>query len=179
MSGLTLSGQYRFVTLTSSPETHNRDFQRDFRCLIMRLRRKKLVTAYIRVGEMTKTGLYHQHLVFRGDYIDQAYLSYLWDKLHHAPIVDIRRVKQGRQAAGYLAKYCSKENSGRLSWSWSWVYRGFCRDWQHWKRVCRVRGVSYAEMIRGWTVGLKIGIDYLHRNISYLTGYYLLIYDDG
>ena len=179
MSGLVLDGSYRFVTLTTSDESANKAFQQHFRCLMMRLRRRGLVKAYIRVGEMTKSGLYHQHIVFRGEYIEQVYLSYLWEKLHHAPIVDIRRVKQGRQTAGYLAKYCSKENSGRLSWSWSWVYRGFCRDWQRWKRICRATGKSYGEMVRGWSVGLRIGLDYLHETIKNLTQYYFLVYDDG
>ncbi len=178
MSGLTLDGQYRFVTLTTKDQGDNKAFQRHFRCLIMRLKRRGLVKAYIRVGELTKSGLYHQHLVFRGEYIEQAYLSYLWDIIHHAPVVDIRRVGQGHRVAGYLAKYCSKENSGRLSWSWSWVYRGFCRDWLYWKRVCRVRGTTYGEMIRGWSVGLRMGLDYLHENIKNLTAYWLLVYDD-
>lgn len=132
ISGLEKDSRCRFVTLTSSPESKN-FVQQDLRRLIMRLRRKGVLTDYIRVVELTKSGFQHVHMIYRGRYIPQPALSNLWDEIHQAPIVDIRSIKASkshiRGAAGELAKYMAKEGSRRYSWSWGWVYKGFVRTW--------------------------------------------------
>lgn len=133
ISGLEKDPDCRFVTLTSSPQSAN-PIQRDFRRLTMRLKRLHLLTDYIKVIELTQSGLEHIHMVFRGSYIESQLLSHLWDKIHQAPNTDIRRVWQAqssyRRVAGYIAKEMSKQGYRRYSWSWGWVYKGFVGIWK-------------------------------------------------
>lgn len=101
-----------------------------------RLKRRGLYTGYIQVPEFTKSGLAHIHVILRGSYIDQALLSAMWEQIHGAKIVDIRRIKDihgKNRMANEMAKYLAKENALRYSWSWTWVWKGFCRDWQNLK----------------------------------------------
>lgn len=114
--------------------------------------------AYIKVPELSKNGKQHLHVLFRGKYIDQAYLSSQWQEIHKAKIVDIRKVKYTRtkkQIGAYMAKYMSKENTFRYAWSWSWVWRGFCRHWTLLKRAWRYQNYlgmdsSFQELIQIW-----------------------------
>lgn len=132
MSGIERGGQFRFLTLTSSNDSPD-SCQRDWRALYMRLKRRGLVSAYIKVPEASKNGKQHLHVLYRGSYISQAYLSEVWQELHKAKVVDIRKAwskGNNRRLASYMAKYMSKENFWRYSWSWSWVWRGFVKDWQ-------------------------------------------------
>lgn len=138
ISGLEKGGSLRLITLTSSDAAPG-DIQRSFRKLIMRLRRRQLCHDYIKVVEEKDDGRRHIHMCFRGQYIDQAYLSALWEEIHASPVVDIRQVKTGSRhklaVAGYLAKYMAKELTRRYSWSWGWVYKGFVGVWREAKHM--------------------------------------------
>ena len=140
ISGLEKDSRCRFVTLTSSLTSKN-FIQQDLRRLIMRLKRKGVLTDYIRVIESTKSGLQHVHMIYRGQYIPQPVLSALWSEIHQAPVVDIRSVKPSRHhlrgAAAELAKYMAKESCHRYSWSWGWVYKGFVKTWMQAKSLFR------------------------------------------
>ncbi|MBA7537484.1 hypothetical protein ES705_29753 [subsurface metagenome] len=140
ISGLEKDPRCRFLTLTSSPKAKN-PIQKDLRRLFERLRRRGLLTDYIRVIEMTKQGRQHAHIIYRGDYINQMWISKMWEKIHQSPVVDIRSVKQTgrgkRRAAAYLAKYMAKEGAHKYSWSWGWVYKGFVKTWMAAKRLYR------------------------------------------
>lgn len=157
ISGVKKGGCLRFLTLTSSVEAPA-DIQRSFHTLKARIDRRKIKFAYIRVTEYTKAGRKHLHIIFRGDYMQQAMLSAWWNEIHQSPIVDIRRVKpygSPKRLAGYMAKYMSKDNAGRLSWSWEWVWRGFCRDWttykSWWRLFIEVPGkTTFKNCIYGW-----------------------------
>jgi len=147
-SGLEKMGNVRLLTLTSSPESG--DFQRDFRVLIKRLQRRGLIEDYIRCPELSGTGLRHDHILFRGSYIDQAYLSYLWGKIHGSPVIDIRCVYRRHRLACYLASYLSKSPAGKYSYSWGWVWRGFAQSWRILKRTSRSFGWTYKELLTNW-----------------------------
>lgn len=139
MSGIERGGQLRFLTLTSTPDSPP-DIQRSWRKLHMRLRRRGLVQGYIRVTETTESGLLHLHILFRGSYISQRWISATWKEIHGAPIVDIRPFRLStnpKKTANYMAKYMSKDSASRYSWSWGWVWRGFCRHWLILKRRVR------------------------------------------
>lgn len=131
--GLEIGGSLRLLTLTSSPQAVN-NMQRDWRRLYMRLRRRNLITGYIKVHEYTDSGLEHIHVIYRGDYIGQRAISAAWNEIHQSPIVHIKHVNLRRRSkarvANYLAKYMSKDLYKRYSWSWGWVYRGFVKVWQ-------------------------------------------------
>jgi len=170
-SGLERQGNVRLLTLTSSPSSG--DFQQDFRKLIMRLRRRGLVTDYIRCPEKTQTGLRHDHILFRGSYIEQAYLSYLWREIHNSPVVDIRRVGGRHRLACYLANYLAKSPSGRYSYSWDWVWKGFAKSWKILKRVSRELGWTYQELLTNWQwcVRVKMKPEDRLREMGYVFGY--------
>lgn len=149
-SGLRLPGEYRFLTLTHSPEAKRLglDIRASFRALVMRLRRRRVLTGYIRVLEFTQAGEPHLHVLLRGGYICQVLLSRAWAEIHHSPIVDIRAVRSPRGAAGYLGKYLVKDPLSRYSWSWDWVWKGFVGDW---KMLCRVK------LGQGWPMEKVLG----------------------
>ncbi|GAH18465.1 unnamed protein product [marine sediment metagenome] len=96
------------------------------------MRRRGLLTGYIKVPELSKNMKQHVHVLFRGKYIEQALISAWWEEIHHAKVVDIRKVyyhHSPKRIASYMAKYMSKENTYRYSWNWGWVWRGFVKDW--------------------------------------------------
>ncbi|MBA7707912.1 hypothetical protein ES703_116796 [subsurface metagenome] len=156
MSGLERKGNLRLLTLTSSPGSG--DFQRDFRKLQARLQRRGLLESYIRVPELTKTGLRHDHILFRGSYIEQVFLSRLWAEIHNSPVVDIRRVGGRRRLACYLASYLAKSPAGRYSYSWSWVWRGFAKSWARLKRFISEGGYDFQEGLTYWKRCCRLNI---------------------
>ncbi|MBA7699461.1 hypothetical protein ES703_108158 [subsurface metagenome] len=155
-SGLYRKGDTRLLTLTSSPASG--DFQKDFRKLIMRLRRRNLVSDYIRCPEYTKSGLRHDHIIFRGSYIEQAYLSHLWAEIHHSPVVDIRKTWGSHRMASYLANYLAKSPAGRYSYSWAWVWKGFAWSWAILKKANRELNWDYRTLLTRWRISVILNI---------------------
>jgi len=105
-----------FLTLTCAPAKHA-DRESAFRAmgaalprLFKRIRRAfpRERIEYLAVWEVTKAGWPHLHVVARGPYIPQRWLSHHWQQLTGAPIVDIRAVRGSRDAARYVAKYLTK-----------------------------------------------------------------------
>ena len=138
MSGLTVGKsrceRLRFMTLTSSPEAKGRNLNADFRALKMRILRKfhfKMKYWKIRTNE----GNGVLHIVFRGRYIPQKWLSEQWSDIHKSPIVDIRSLYETRKGltgiAFYLVgNYLTKQSFERMSWGYSWVFPAFVRSWK-------------------------------------------------
>lgn len=156
MSGLERGENVRLLTLTSSPESGN--FQNDFRKLIKRLNRRGLITSYIRVPELCKSGLRHDHIIIRGSYIEQQYLSYLWKSLHHAEVVDIRKVSKKPGLASYLANYISKNPASRYSYSWGWVWKGFVHSWKGLKGFSKEMGWPFIRLLTTWRWCVRMNI---------------------
>lgn len=161
----------RWITLTTSPENSDK-FQKNWRKLIMRLRRKGLVNEYLRVPERTpkgwkklpsgkwiyvKGGTRHEHILFLGSYIQQHYLSYLWKKISGDAVVWISKV--GLKTAQYLAKYASKCPEWRVSNSRSWCRRRLCGEWADWKRACRELHIGFKEMLAHWKNTLFLNVN--------------------
>ena len=151
----------------------------------MRLRRQGILTDYIRVVELTKSGFEHVHLIYRGHYIPQPVLSKLWQEIHQAPIVDIRSVKSSKRhmrgAAAELAKYMAKEGCRRYSWSWGWVYKGFVRTWtlakSLFRRILHYHPIpgAFSRFLELWHIHLRGRsppshlLDFLQRQLSIVT----------
>ncbi len=162
ISGIERGGDLRFLTLTSSKESPV-SCQKSFRSLYKRLQRRGLIKGYIKVPELSRNGKQHLHVLFRGSYIEQAYLSHVWQELHKAKVIDIRRVHSSvdkRKLASDMASYMSKTNAFRYSWNWDWVWRGFCRDWTKLKRLWRswneaTTNYSFDDLLRWWRLWLK------------------------
>jgi len=152
MSGLRLGGELKFITLTTSEESWaaGKRIQTSFRALVMRLRRRGWCSGYVRVIEYTKAGLPHYHVIMRGPYIPQSYLSQMWGEIHLSPIVDVRAVRGKVGAASYLAKYLGKDRASRYSWSWDWVWRGFARDWRNLVAEMLAHQVFMFDIISMW-----------------------------
>jgi len=149
MSGLTVGKsrkeRLRFMTLTSSTESVGRNLNADFRALKMRIFRKyhfKMKYWKIRTNE----GNGVLHIVFRGRYIPQEWLSEQWADIHKSPIVDIRSLREtGKGLQGivfYLVgNYLAKQSFERMSWGYSWVFPAFVRSW---KRLIEKYGFKQA-----------------------------------
>ena len=137
LSGLevaySLNEHVRFVTLTSSLDSPE-DVHASFSKLVKRIRRSFGCFEYFAVREQTSSGLVHIHLLYRGSYIPQSWLSGAWAEIHRAPVVWIREVDLKRDSkkkiAGYLVKYLGKDPLGRFWSSWNWVFRGFVKFWR-------------------------------------------------
>ena len=121
----------RFMTLTSivgaSPERMRRYFQ------VLRKRVEHRFHFKIEYWSIrTNEGNGVLHFVFKGRYIPQAWLSDAWASITGASIVDIRALKNHpRKLANYLvSNYLCKQTFERISWSWGWVFRGFCGVWK-------------------------------------------------
>jgi len=149
MSGLTVGKsrreRLRFMTLTSSPEAKERNLNADFRALKMRIYRKfhfKMKYWKIRTDE----GNGVLHIIFRGKYVPQKWLSTQWAEIHKSPIVDIRSLYETKKGltgiAFYLVgNYLAKQNFERMSWGYSWVFPAFVRSW---KRLIEKYGFKQA-----------------------------------
>lgn len=149
MSGLTVGKsrreRLRFMTLTSSPESLGRKLNADFRALKMRIYRKfhfKMKYWKIRTNE----GNGVLHIIFRGKYVPQKWLSEQWAEIHKSLIVDIRSLyetKRGlRGIAFYLiGNYLTKQSFERMSWGYSWVFPAFVGCW---KRLIEKYGFKQA-----------------------------------
>jgi len=151
MSGLevacALNEQVRFLTLTSSPESPS-DIHKSFSKFVKRVRRKYGKFEYIAVKEKTKSGLIHLHILYRGSYMDQEWISKTWEEIHKAPVVwiehvDLKRMKKSKIAA-YLVKYLAKDPLGRYWCSWNWVFKGFVKFW---KSVIQHYGYSQKTLV--------------------------------
>lgn len=118
----------KFVTLTvnnslyASPREAYDATRRHVATLTRSIRKHVGEWEYLRVLEVTRRGWPHYHQVARGGYVDQHWLSQQWDLLTGAKIVDIRAVKNLKEAAAYLMKYLYKQTSvpwtnRRLTWT--------------------------------------------------------------
>jgi hypothetical protein len=153
MSGLEFAAargeKVRFLTLTSAP-TSTKDIHHSFRTFVKRVRRKGKFE-YLAVKEYTESGLAHLHILYRGIYLDQAWISETWKQIHGAKITYIEEVKGNLvQVANYLAKYIISGGE-RFWWSWNWVYRGFVKDWNYIKYQNTTDGnVDIKKAVRDW-----------------------------
>lgn len=108
----------RFITLTvnpswfSSPEERATKMVEAWRLIRRRFLklRKNNVCEFLAVFELTKLGEPHLHIIQRGSYMSQKWLSAQMLELMGAPIVDIRTVRGKKEVARYVTKYISKRN---------------------------------------------------------------------
>jgi len=140
-------GTCRFFTITS-PGGENREasygeFPERWKRLHQRIVRQFGRIEYIAVVEPQKRGAAHIHVVYRGDFIPQRWLSKAAKESGFGPIADIRLPP--RQVATYLAKYLTKELRDpsvappryfrRVRWSkgWSdWSKPTASQLWEQW-----------------------------------------------
>jgi len=95
------------------------------------------------------------HIVFRGKYVPQKWLSEQWADIHKSPIVDIRSLHETRKGLTgivfYLVgSYLSKQSFERMSWGYNWVFPGFVSCW---KRLIENYGFKKALFL--WNLLLR------------------------
>lgn len=116
------------VTLThranpdQDPQAQLDTLNRAWRLIVKRIRRAhpRAKVRYVRVVELQQNGTPHLHIAASLPYVPQATLSLWMEELAGSPVVDIRRVRQRKRAANYLAKYLTKSPAhlpSRRVWS--------------------------------------------------------------
>lgn len=147
----------RFITLTvnpswfSSPEERARKLVEAWRLIRRRFlkRRAGNVCEFFAVFELTKLGEPHLHIIQRGSFISQRWLSEQMRELMGAPIVDIRAVKGRKAVAEYVSKYISKRNIKIGTLKRYWRSKGYL-------------AVSRAELRRRRNVGARFWVMDFH-----------------
>ncbi len=104
-------GFVRFATFTSpggeDAATSYAQFPKRWHRLMARIQRRFGPIEYYAVVERQKRGAAHIHMVYRGPYIPQAWLSRAARECGFGRVVDIRKAPPN--IANYLAKYLAKE----------------------------------------------------------------------
>jgi len=122
-----------FLTLTSSPNSPENISDSAYSLL------KKLKVLYPHWGHWnyirirTNEGHGVLHVIATLPYIPQRILSRIWQQVHRAPVVDLRRLWYGRGLKNYLTRYL--EHQGRLSYSRDWVFQGWRKEFKRIKRL--------------------------------------------
>ncbi len=133
----------RLMTLTTYREGLRHLLPAHFSALHKRIIRKYGRFDYIKV--ITSEGFGTIHVVYDGTYIPQRWLSVAWGDIHGSPIVDIRSVYRhnNNSLARYLVSHLVEQPYARMSWSWSWVYRGFVSRWYLLRKCYKDRAVMF------------------------------------
>jgi len=120
-----------------------------------RIRRRQPGFEYIKIMTSEGNGVYH--ILAVGGYIEQGWLSANWKQLTGAGIVDIRKVKFGKQHKRRLARYmiCQEvagQQFDRMSWSWGWVFKAFVRLWERLKADAKlyVKPLNRTDVLKIW-----------------------------
>lgn len=97
----------RFITLTGVGKTLA-EVGRVATTMVQRLRRQGYTFEYCMTFERHKNGRFHIHMLQKGDYIPQKFLSDCLRSATHGSsyVVHIARCRPG--TAGYVTKYCTK-----------------------------------------------------------------------
>ena len=130
-------GTCRFFTLTSpgdeDAETSYAEFPARWKRFRMRLERRFGRIEYLGVVEPQKRGAAHVHVVYRGPFIPQQWLSRVAAECGFGKIADIRRSNPALMR--YLAKYLSKDLSNPASKPPRYFRRvRWSRDWCVWEK---------------------------------------------
>lgn len=105
-----------FLTLTTnesaytSPHEAARHLVIAFRRMREEIQRKNRLgpIPFIAIFEQHKNGMPHLHILWRGPFIRQAWISMYMKRRMNSPIVWITKIKSRKKAAAYCAKYIGK-----------------------------------------------------------------------
>lgn len=130
-----LGSRLRFMTLTTSNKGSERSLSNDLSILVKRIRRRYNRFEYIRVRTDEGNGVLH--LIYRGGFIPQSWLSSQWKNIHYSWNVDIRDTQ--RYHLKYVINQYLAGQSGfeRYSTTWNWVFPGYVAKWNQFKKWYR------------------------------------------
>lgn len=119
----------RFITLTcrrdqyESPLAAAKAMSRAWATIVLRWRRLKKYhkCEYFVIFEPHQSGWPHMHILWKGHWIDQRWLSQQGSELLNSPVQHVSKIKDGKSAAYYVTKYFSKEPTkfGTLKRYWT------------------------------------------------------------
>ena len=144
--------QLRVITLTSGPDAPGQNqLNASWQVLRKRIMRKwSMRMEYWKLRTSEGRGVLH--IIYSGPWIPQKWLSWNWAEIHNSPIVYIQKMRfKKKRLVNYLMKHYLPAHDvrglyTRMSWSWGWVFRGFCGAWKwFWKR-----GPTRYEAIIEW-----------------------------
>ena len=104
----------RMITLTAPPQNFSspgdaiRTLNKVWSRFVTRVRRKYKSFEFVRVWELHESGYPHLHVLQRGTFIPQKWLSATWNACGGGQVCDIRRVHNDKAAAAYITKYLGK-----------------------------------------------------------------------
>jgi len=111
----------RFLTLTTWPQPGEtaQDVYKKYRpkvsYLFAKLRKMYGSFEAVTILERTQKGFPHWHCLVRCPFIPQQVISDLWQRLTGAKIVDIRRIRDEKEAICYVTKYILKAVDNNLT----------------------------------------------------------------
>ena len=138
-----------WICLTSAPSSPAEKLCYNHRRLKAKISRKYGFGIVEHLAIKTNEGYGVLHLFWackvkngRRFYVPVRELSKMWEELHGAKIVWVRRIRKkssGRLASYCCSQYCSNQNQlERMSWSWRYGLGGaLVKTWQKLKRVLR------------------------------------------
>jgi len=113
---------------------------------------------YFCVFEAHESGWPHLHILQRGGYIDWQWLSEQWEELTVSPGVDIRKIYDAKQCAGYVAKYIGKNPHRFIGVKRYWCTRAWDRsNWQKpddvgaWSKFWETRETTLDRLRETWS----------------------------
>lgn len=147
MSGFTRSyhrgERLRFLTLTSAVGSNPRLLSRQFQTLRKRIEHQfRFSVQYWKINTSEGNGVIH--LVYKAvplkghvftpkmGFLPSFWLSAAWFSITGlSKILKIKSLsnKPGRLANYLVSQYLTGQSYERMSWSWGWVFRGFCHTW--------------------------------------------------
>jgi hypothetical protein len=130
-----------FLTLTTASGGDARRLSRDFQVLRKRIEadpKKHHVWGsglgkhlkYWKINTNEGNGV--MHIVYRGGFLPYKWLSDNWLDIHGAWDLNVQRLESSdpKSVANYLiGGYLCQQSYERMSWSYDWVFRGFCHVW--------------------------------------------------
>jgi len=143
----------RVLTLTSAPGSPGGvQLSKNWQTLRKRIQRRMGVRLeYFRMRTVEGHGVLH--IVYKGPYISQKWLSKAWNSIHGAYVVFIQALHGRKRLARYLvSSYLAGHHAfSRSSWSWNWVFYGFVG---YWKRVIKT-SLDMSTAIFKWNIMLR------------------------
>lgn len=153
----------RFITLTvnphwfGSPEERAAQLAKAWRLAVASYRHRwpHHEAEYLAVFEATAKGEPHLHIIWRGGFVPQKWLSAQMNKRIGAPIVDVRRVHGQDQVIRYISKYISKRSIRFGTCKRYWSSRGWVAKSPRQLRKERNAGAIFGRTKRHITTVLE------------------------
>jgi len=128
-----VGGRLRHMVLTTSDEARTWDLVNDCRILFKRITRKYGQVEFFKVRTSEGNGVLH--ILYRGSFIPQSWLSSMWSDIHQSPNVWITEACK-RHIPYVINQYLAGQSQfERYSSSWYWVYPGFVHMWRTFYRM--------------------------------------------